>query len=242
MAIGCSVVKSIFSFMVVLVASLGWGVTRPHLGTGKTGKILGVSFCYIVMDFFREYNLISFRHSHSLPLSSVLLCLLPVALLNGAICYWIFTALANLLETLEDRRQNEKLALYVRLWRLLVFALSVASCSLLFQIFDSSRSISIRWQYQWFFTDGMTHILFWLVLAVMMYLWAPRADSQTYAYQQASRDDLDSVEVAEVLSEESGDDGVDEESVMPTAHEKPGDGVSPKNATAEKIGAGFLAD
>merc|ERR1740129_2664742 len=31
MAILSSVVKSIFSYMLVLVASLGWGVTRPFL-------------------------------------------------------------------------------------------------------------------------------------------------------------------------------------------------------------------
>merc|ERR1740121_2132660 len=197
MAILSSVVKSVFSYMLVLVASLGWGVTRPYLDHRTIMKVQAVSFLYIVLDFIRE-SVLSFRHSHSLSLAFVLLCLLPVALLNGAIFYWIFTALSSLMETLRERRQSEKLLLFERLWRILVFALAIASMTLLFQIFDLSRSISIRWHYQWFFADGMSHILFLLVLAAMMYLWAPAANSQRYAYStQVERDDEEMAKATE---------------------------------------------
>merc|ERR1712008_111405 len=125
-----------------------------------------------------------------------LFCLLPVALLNGAIFYWIFTALSSLMETLRERRQAEKLQLFERLWAILVFALSLASLTLLFQIFDLSRSINIRWHYQWFFADGVSHILFLFVLAAMMYLWAPNKNSQRYAYSHLSE-----------LGDEEDDDG-----------------------------------
>merc|ERR1712039_12621 len=86
---------------------------------------------------------------------------------------------------------GEKLVLFERLWKILVFALAVASFTLLFQIFDLSRSISIRWHYQWFFADGVSHILFLLVLAAMMYLWAPHTNSQRYAYSHQVEDDDD---------------------------------------------------
>ena len=33
----------------------------------------------------------------------------------------------------------------------------------LFQLYDLSRSISQRWHYQWFFADGVSHILFLMV-------------------------------------------------------------------------------
>ncbi len=33
----------------------------------------------------------------------------------------------------------------------------------LFQLYDLSRSISQRWHYQWFFADGVSHILFCMV-------------------------------------------------------------------------------
>ncbi|CAK9042888.1 Transmembrane protein 87A [Durusdinium trenchii] len=82
LAILATVVKSIFSYMLVLVASLGWGVTRPYLDQPTILKVQALSFFYIVLDFVRE-SALSFRHSHSLSIAFVLLCLLPVALLNG---------------------------------------------------------------------------------------------------------------------------------------------------------------
>jgi len=200
-----SVAKFAFSYMLVLVASLGWGVTRPYLDHRTIIKVQAISFLYIVFDFIRE-AVLSFRHSHTLSLSFVFLCVLPVAFLNGTIFYWIFTALSSLMETLRDRRQMEKLLLFERLWKLLVFSLAVASATLIFQLFDLSRSISIRWHYQWFFADGVSHILFLLVLAAMMYLWAPHTNSQRYAYShQVSNDE------ERGMSDAKGKDGVEDE-------------------------------
>jgi len=180
-AILFTVVKSTFSYMLVLVASLGWGVTRPFLDHQVILKLQVLCLLYIVLDFIRE-SVLSFRHSYSLSLTFVLLCLLPVSLLNGAIFYWVFTALSSLMETLRERRQTEKLVLFQRLWKILIAALTLATCTLLFQIFNISRSITSRWKYQWLLTDGITHALFLFVLAAMMYLWAPHKYSQRFAY------------------------------------------------------------
>jgi len=190
LAILFTVIKSTFSYMLVLVASLGWGVTRPYLDTQVILKIQVLSFLYIVLDFIRE-AVLSFRHSHSLSIMFVLLCLLPVSLLNGAIFSWVFSALSHLMETLKERRQLEKLALFQQLWRILIGALSVATLTLLFQIFNLSRSITARWKYQWLLTDGISHGLFLFVLAAMMYLWAPHKYSQRYAYSQQIGMDAD---------------------------------------------------
>jgi len=223
LAILTTVLKSIFSYMLVLVASLGWGVTRPYLDQSTIMKIQGVSLLYIVLDFIRE-TVLSFRHSHTLSLSFVLLCLLPVSLLNGGIFYWIFTALSGLIETLRDRRQADKLVLFQRLWKLLVFAMGFASLMLLWQIFDLSRSIAIRWHYQWLFADGFSHLLFMLVLVVMMYLWAPHTNSQRYAYTQQMddkdiRDNDEEKSGNPMWTEDDGDDG-DDESFWATTHSR----------------------
>merc|ERR1712187_11174 len=176
--------------MLVLVASLGWGVTRPYLDPQVIGRIQCLCIFYIVLDFIRE-SVLSFRHSHSLSLAFVFLCLLPVSLLNGAIFYWVFTALSSLMETLRERRQFEKLLLFQRLWKILIAALAIATFTLLFQIFNLSRSITARWKYQWLLTDGVSHGLFLFVLAAMMYLWAPHKYSQRYAYSQQISGDAD---------------------------------------------------
>eukprot|EP00405_Crypthecodinium_cohnii_P039631 CAMPEP_0206541042 /NCGR_PEP_ID=MMETSP0325_2-20121206/9371_1 /ASSEMBLY_ACC=CAM_ASM_000347 /TAXON_ID=2866 /ORGANISM="Crypthecodinium cohnii, Strain Seligo" /LENGTH=539 /DNA_ID=CAMNT_0054038893 /DNA_START=220 /DNA_END=1836 /DNA_ORIENTATION=- len=190
-AILTSVVKSVFSYMLVLVASLGWGVTRPYLDHKTIVRVQILSFLYIVLDFVRE-SVLSYRFSHSLSAAFIVLCLIPVALLNGVIFYWIFTALSSLMETLQQRKQSEKLLLFQRLWNVIVGALILASCSILFQLFDLSKTISMRWHHQWFFADGVSHILFLAVLVAMMFLWAPGyQSSQRFSYTPAAVADSD---------------------------------------------------
>eukprot|EP00747_Dinoflagellata_sp_TGD_P182066 gnl/TRDRNA2_/TRDRNA2_36136_c0_seq1.p1 gnl/TRDRNA2_/TRDRNA2_36136_c0~~gnl/TRDRNA2_/TRDRNA2_36136_c0_seq1.p1 ORF type:complete len:541 (+),score=100.04 gnl/TRDRNA2_/TRDRNA2_36136_c0_seq1:128-1750(+) len=211
-----SVVKSVFSYMLVLVASLGWGVTRPFLDQATVIRIQAISCLYIVLEVVREVVL-SFRHSHSLPLAFVLLCLLPVSLLNGVIFYWVFTALSSLIEALKDRRQFEKLILFQRLWTILICTLATATITLLYQIFNLSRSIATRWMHQWLFTDGVSHILFLVVLAAMMYLWAPHKYSQRYAYSQQIDDhepDLPNEACGKILGPDSWIDEANKESVF----------------------------
>merc|ERR1711972_663786 len=109
--------------------------------------------------------------------------------------------------------------------------------TLLFQIFDLSRSISIRWHYQWFFADGVSHILFLLVLAGMMYLWAPHTNSQRYAYSHMA-DDEDVTDDGDDkkgggggggsnvwAAEDALDDDGEDESFWATTHNKGGEGV-----------------
>lgn len=239
LAIMSTVLKSIFSYMLVLVASLGWGVTRPYLDQRTILKIQAVSLLYIVLDFIRE-TVLSFRHSHTLSLTFVLLCLLPVSLLNGGIFYWIFTALSGLIETLRERRQSDKLLLFQRLWKLLVFAMGVASLMLLWQIFDLSRSIMLRWHYQWLFADGVSHLLFLVVLMVMMFLWAPNTNSQRYAYSQQidSKYDKDSELEAKAppvwAQEDTLEEGEEDESFWASTH---GNTQSVTSTVTSKFGA-----
>lgn len=243
-AILLTVLKTTFSYILVLVASLGWGVTRPYLDQQVILRIQVLCFFYIVLDFIRE-AVLSFRHSHSLSLAFVLLCLLPVSLLNGAIFYWVFTALSSLMETLKERCQFEKLLLFQRLWKILILALSVATFTLLFQIFNLSRDITARWKYQWLLTDGVSHGLFLFVLAAMMYLWAPHKYSQRYAYStQISGNDRELANVPDlagnaVWAEDEEDENDDADSFWATTHGRDADS---KVAPADVIGASSSGD
>lgn len=206
-----TVLKSTFSYMLVLVASLGWGVTRPYLTGDIIKKLQVFSFVYIVLDFIRE-SVLSFRTSHTISLPLTLLISFPVTLLNGIIFFWVFTSLGDIIETLKDRRQNQKLILFQRLWRILIFVITVAVLTVMLQVISMTRGISSRWTWQWLFEDGATHILFMLVLVVMMYLWAPHQYSSRYAYtSQCDDGDFEDQDVlAKVAEEESkaiwGDD------------------------------------
>ena len=124
---------------------------------------------------------------------------------------------------------------------ILVFALSLASLTLLFQIFDLSRSINIRWHYQWFFADGVSHILFLFVLAAMMYLWAPNKNSQRYAYSHLSElgeDDEDGGTTQSKSVWDDEDDDAEDESFFTATRQAGQAGVAKANlAVPDTIGA-----
>merc|ERR1711963_310989 len=131
------------------------------------------------------------------------------------------------METLRERRQFEKLLLFQRLWKILIAALAFATFTLLFQIFNLSRSITARWKYQWLVTDGISHILFLFVLASMMYLWAPHKYSQRYAYSQqidGNDHDLGNSNPDNprlIWADDDGDDDADDgESFWATTHKE----------------------
>jgi len=182
-----SVAKSAFSYMLILVASLGWGVTRPYLDEWGHNRIWAVCALYVGLGVIREVVL-TYRDTQSLALWVVLICFLPVSILNGIIFYWVFMALSTLMETLKERRQREKLVVFQRLWFILVLSLGIATVTLLYQIFSLSHH-NTSWKHDWLFTDGVSHILFFMVLVAMMYLWAPHKHSQRYAYSQAEQTD-----------------------------------------------------
>jgi len=240
LAIMSTVVKSVFSYMLALVASLGWGVTRPYLDRSTILKVQGISILYIILDFVRQ-TVLSFRHSHTLSLTFVLLCLLPMAIINGAIFYWIFTALANLMETLKERRQIEKLRLFERLWTIIIVALTTASVALVFQIFDLSRSINVKWHYQWFFADGISHAIFFVVLMAMMYLWAPHMHSKRYAYSQTvaqeDGENKDATQPDAIWADEELGEDEEDDSFFSITHAKPTQESKTNTAGPATIGA-----
>jgi hypothetical protein len=183
LAVTIAVMKSSFSFMLVLVASLGWGVTRPYLDKDVTLRIHGICWLYTAMGIMREM-VTMYQQDPSPSWIFILMCLLPSSFLNAVIFYWIFTALSALIQTLKDRGQTAKFQLFEKLWSILVLSLAIGTATLLYQIWALSSSIDEQWRKQWLFTDGVPQLVFASVLLSMMYLWAPHKNSQRYAYSQ----------------------------------------------------------
>eukprot|EP00922_Rhytidocystis_sp_ex-Travisia-forbesii_P014864 GHVS01022224.1.p1 GENE.GHVS01022224.1~~GHVS01022224.1.p1 ORF type:complete len:545 (+),score=45.94 GHVS01022224.1:150-1784(+) len=251
MSILTAVFKNIFSYMLVLVASLGWGVTKPSLERPVIFKIQAVVLLYIVLDSIRQVT-DEFIYSPHLPVAQFLLvvcCIIPISILNGIVFYWIFSSLTDLLEVLEEQKQFEKLQIFKRLLAVLIAALILFTMALFVQIYAYASDVAARWQVHWWLSDGVPHLLFMLVLLVMMCLWKPNQLSRRLAYFQELPDDdeLDDstpnvgpgdhvrvwgegLELGEASSE--GDDDDDEHKAgnfdIPTHHSHPVDSSASK--------------
>mmetsp|Transcript_73434 Transcript_73434/g.175002 ORF Transcript_73434/g.175002 Transcript_73434/m.175002 type:complete len:500 (-) Transcript_73434:65-1564(-) len=194
LAVLFSVVKSIFSYMLVLVGAMGWGITRPTLEPSTVCAIRCCCAVFIPLDFIRRMVL-SFQHDRQVPLTFVLGILLPCSIMNGLIFYWVFSSLGTSIDTLTAKKQTEKLKLFHRLWCLLVLALILLTLGQLAEFAMVSLDEEVQWLYQWMFEDGVSHVLFLFVLFFQMLLWRPHKESQRYAYSQQLGDEGDNEEV-----------------------------------------------
>lgn len=182
-AIMSTVFKSVFSFMLVVVAALGWGVTKPFLERKLILKVQCLAFLYICFDFLR-YAVLSVRsgREHNLPFLVVMACVIPVSVMNGVIFMWVFSSLSNLMVTLSERQQTEKLWLFERFWMVLVATLFVATLLILSQFIILSYGMVSSWKWWWILTDLVPQLLYVADLMAIMYLWCPSATSKEYAF------------------------------------------------------------
>merc|ERR1712176_124986 len=102
-----STAKSLYSFMLVLVASMGWGVTRPTMDTCTLVKIFAASTIYFIASLFQELVLF-FRHSLLLKANFLAMCSLPVSCWCAILFFWIFKELSDTIVILSQRQQDEK--------------------------------------------------------------------------------------------------------------------------------------
>lgn len=229
-----SVAKSLYTWTLVLVASFGWGVTKAALNKKQTGRIIMAASCYIAASAFREVGInLNRRPFPGSSLASqpsqrtIILLIIPIALWHGSMSVWILTSVQKLTATLKQRKQTEKLALFQYLFVILASVLFAAALSMVTQVVSRVRNPQEAWRNKWFYEDGVSHSLFLVVLAAVMWLWAPHKHSKLYAhgYRQTggkevvSKDDEElrpagpsdwtELEMAEV-DDDADDDGEDE--------------------------------
>merc|ERR1712029_540859 len=110
---------------------------------------------------------------------------------------------------------------------------------------DLSRSINIRWRYQWVFSDAVSHTIFLFVLTFMMYLWAPHMHSKRYAYSQAGEQEDEESKGATKpdgiwADEDLGDE--EDDSLWSITHGKPAKEFNTTTATPTAVGAAITEE
>jgi len=184
-----SVFKSVGSYVVALLASLGWGVWRPKLQCGTVVKAAILCMLLIVASVIHDC-LLSFRQTHPIQMTTLILSWVPVALLDCILYLWILRSLTASTDMMRERKQEDKLLLFQRLWNIILLALTLATITVLIQLYVSTQSLDGRWRYQWLFSDAGSHVLFTSVMVAMMYLWAP-GNVERHAYTHVPSNEVE---------------------------------------------------
>ncbi|KAF5300025.1 hypothetical protein FQR65_LT09282 [Abscondita terminalis] len=174
-----SCAKRTLARMLVIIVSLGFGIVKPRLGAALH-RVIGVGVLYFLLASCESYLRITKPKNDQT--KDLLVASVPLAVLDSAICWWIFNALVNTTRTLRLRRNEVKLSLYRHFTNTLIFSV-VASVIFMLYAIKMHRIVTclLVWKDLWL-EEAYWHILFSAVLLVIMILWRPTNNNQRYAF------------------------------------------------------------
>lgn len=106
-----SCVKRTLSRILVLIVSMGFGITKSRLGDEANVRITVISVLYFIMASIESYlRLIQTQYKDES--KQLILAAVPLALIDSLICWWIFTSLISTIRALKLRRISVKLDFY----------------------------------------------------------------------------------------------------------------------------------
>ncbi|XP_053124696.1 transmembrane protein 87A-like isoform X2 [Hemicordylus capensis] len=169
-------VKRMLARVLVIIASLGYGIVKPRLGA-LLNRVVGVGLVYLLFSIIEGVLRVKSAQD-----DLVLLAAIPLAMLDSALCWWILISLVQTMKLLKLRRNMVKLSLYRHFTNTLIFAV-IASVIFIIWTTKTFRLVTCQsdWRELWI-DDAFWRFLFSIMLLVIMFLWRPSANNQRYAF------------------------------------------------------------
>jgi hypothetical protein len=183
------VMKRALSRCLLVMVSLGWGVTSDTLGAAMK-KIVGLGIIYAgfsvaldIMAIVAGNDVQKISANEELELIGVVgILYLVVFVIDVIFIVWIFIALIKTMEDLEATNQRMKLKIYLQLRSILLFAILFAVVWLVFDLVDTYMEESILEQQNEWIVLAMMEINFLMVLIGVTVLWKPNARAKEFAF------------------------------------------------------------
>uniref|UniRef100_A0A8C2X592 Zgc:162698 n=1 Tax=Cyclopterus lumpus TaxID=8103 RepID=A0A8C2X592_CYCLU len=189
-----SAVKRTLARVLVIIASLGYGIVKPRLGA-LLHRVVGVGLLYLIFSIVEGMLQVN-------AVSLLIVCDIVLAFIDSCVVWWIsFNILAQTMKLLKLRRNVVKLSLYRHFTNTLIFAVIA---SIIFIIW-SSKTIKVSqcqsdWRELWI-DDAFWRLLFSIILLVIMFLWRPSANNQRYAFSPLLDEESEEEEKEPMMNE-----------------------------------------
>ncbi|KAF5904379.1 transmembrane protein 87A-like isoform X2, partial [Clarias magur] len=190
-----SAVKRTLARVLVIIASLGYGIVKPRLGA-LLHRVVGVGLLYLSFSIVEGILRVNSAED-----DLVLLAAIPLAVLDSTLCCYIFISLAQTMKLLRLRRNVVKLSLYRHFTNTLIFAVIASVIFIVWttKTFKLSKCQS-DWREMWI-DDAFWRFLFSTILLVIMFLWRPSANNQRYAFSPLLDEISDEEEAEQLVNE-----------------------------------------
>uniref|UniRef100_A0A3P8PN54 Zgc:162698 n=1 Tax=Astatotilapia calliptera TaxID=8154 RepID=A0A3P8PN54_ASTCA len=196
-----SAVKRTLARVLVIIASLGYGIVKPRLGA-LLHRVVGVGLLYLIFSIIEGLLRVNADRGDT---SSRVLCDIVLAFTDSCIVWWIsFNILIQTMKLLRLRRNVVKLLLYRHFTNTLIFAVIA---SVIFIIWTTKTFRMSKCQSDWrelWIDDAFWRFLFSIILLVIMFLWRPSANNQRYAFSPLVDEESDEEEKEPMMNEAFG--------------------------------------
>ncbi|KAM7398828.1 hypothetical protein PAMP_018137 [Pampus punctatissimus] len=193
-----SAVKRTLARVLVIIASLGYGIVKPRLGA-LLHRVVGVGLLYLIFSIVEGILRVNADRGDNT--SSRFLCDIVLAFTDSCIVWWIFVSLAQTMKLLRLRRNVVKLSLYRHFTNTLIFAVIA---SVIFIIWTTKTFKMSKCQSDWrelWIDDAFWRFLFSTILLVIMFLWRPSASNQRYAFSPLVDEESEEEEKEPMMNE-----------------------------------------
>lgn len=191
--------KNTLARLLVLVVSMGYGIVKPRIGDSyKQVVAIGLSYYFFAAAYGVTHAL---GKTESQENKTQMMMIVPLSILDAAICWWIFMSLAHTMKILSLRNNEAKLALYSQFQWALVVSVVASVIFGIWYLTDHARVNKQQepdWENQWW-ADAFWHLLFFSILVVIMFLWRPTQNNQRYAYSALENGDDDEEEEFDII-------------------------------------------
>ncbi|XP_060131441.1 transmembrane protein 87A isoform X4 [Zootoca vivipara] len=170
-------VKRMLARVLVIIASLGYGIVKPRLGA-LLNRVVGVGLMYLIFSIIEGVLRVKSEQTKA----AALICEIFLAFVDSCIVWWILISLVQTMKLLKLRRNLVKLSLYRHFTNTLIFAV-IASVIFIIWTTKTFRLATCQadWRELWI-DDAFWRFLFSIILLVIMFLWRPSANNQRYAF------------------------------------------------------------
>jgi hypothetical protein len=224
-------IRNSFSFFLLLIVCMGYGVVKPTLGRTMIW-VRWLAIAHFVFGLVYAIMSLVITPDSAGPL--VLLIVLPLAGTLTAFYVWTLNSLNLTLKDLRERKQHVKEGMYKKLWWCILISILVIFGFFFFNSFSFASAsdpdyVPFHWKSRWFILDGWLNLVYFADVAWVAYVWRPTANNRRFAMSdEIAQDDDGNFEIAN-LDIGAPDDSDEDEESRPGA--KPASGATAAGQT-----------
>jgi hypothetical protein len=175
--------RNSFSFFLLLIVCMGYGVVKPSLGKTMT-LVRWLAVAHFAFGVIYAVASLTVRPDDAGPL--VLLVILPLSATLTAFYIWTLNSLNLTMKDLMERKQHVKASMYKKLWWCILSSIIVIFGFFFINSFTFAGASTpdfapTHWQTRWFVLDGWLNLVYLADVCFVAYMWRPTANNRRFA-------------------------------------------------------------